>query len=132
MHAERRFCYGTLEVDCIDAPGFLLLQCRGEASLSYFLAAIDEAAAEARRTAATRVLFDVRAVQQFLSYSEHLQLGAALADKLRFMQRVASVVPIEKRSGASEKAAQRNNLNLRAFTDLTQAMQWVQEDQHAV
>lgn len=71
------------------------------------------------------VLIDLLDVQQALSFTEHLQLGVFIAERLGFLTRMATVVPAELRSGNSERAAQKSGLKLRTFTDLNEARAWM-------
>ena len=55
----------------------------------------------------------------------YLQLGAYVAQQLRALERVASIVPERYRTGTSEKAAQKAGLQLRTFTSLEEGLAWV-------
>lgn len=72
-----------------------------------------------------RALVDLLAVDPELTASEHLQLGSHVASALAQLERVATVVAAQYRSGASEKSAQQHGLNLRTFTDIHQAEAWL-------
>lgn len=106
--------------------GFLSVTGRGSATLADFHAAIEAIAATAREEAQSCVLIDLRAVQQSLAFSDHLMMGARIAERLAFARKVATVVPEQYRSGASEKAAQKTGLKLRAFTDRDEAQRWLE------
>jgi hypothetical protein len=71
---------------------------------------------------------DLRETQQELKFTEHLQLGARVAERLAFVDRVATIVPASSRSGSSEKAAQKTGLRLRTFTDFKEALAWLVSD----
>jgi hypothetical protein len=116
---------GRFVVRLTARDGYLLVESRGEADLEDFYLGIDYAAIVAMRDGHTRVLFDLRATKQSLPFSSHLLLGQQVARSFDFADRVASVVPQEYRTGSSEKAAQKSGLNLHAFVDLDEAVQWL-------
>jgi len=74
-----------------------------------------------------RVLVNLLEVEQALTFTDHLQLGVYIADKLGFLQKMATVVPAQYRSGNSERAAQKSGLKLRTFLSLTEARDWLDE-----
>ena len=105
--------------------GFLRATARGHATLADFFNAIDMAAEAVRRSHLRRVLFDLRETTQGLKFTEHLQLGARVAERLAFVERVATIVPAASRTGSSEKAAQKTGLDLRTFTEFKDALEWL-------
>jgi hypothetical protein len=107
---------------------YLAVEARGPATLAELCAYVDFAAALAHRTHRSRALLDLLQVEISLSFTEHLQLGSHAAERLKPLERVASVVPARYRTGSSEKAAQKNGLNLRTFTSLEEALAWLQAD----
>lgn len=108
---------------------FLLASARGPATLADFFEAIEQAADAARRGGQRKVLFDLRETRQTLKFTEHLQLGARVAERLDFVDRVATIVHIANRSGSSEKAAQKKGLRLRTFLDFKEALAWLVSDE---
>lgn len=108
---------------------FLLASARGPATLADFFVAIDRTAEAVRRGHYRRVLIDLRETQQNLKFTEHLALGARVAERLAFVERVATIVTQQSRSGSSEKAAQKTGLHLRTFTDFKEALAWVVDDE---
>jgi hypothetical protein len=107
---------------------YLLVKASGPANLAELCACIDFAAGLAQRTNQHRALLDLLQVEIALSFTEHLQLGSHAADKLRQLERVASVVPERFRTGSSEKAARKSGLHLRTFTALEEGVAWLQAD----
>jgi len=120
---------GAFEVVIEEHEKFLLATARGPATLADFFAAIDQIAQALRRGRQRRALVDLRQAQQALKFTEHLQLGARVADRLAFADRVATLVPASSRSGNSEKAAQKSGLRLRTFTDFKEALAWLVSDE---
>jgi hypothetical protein len=51
-----------------------------------------------------------------------------VARRLSHLQRVASVVPSQRRTGTSEKVANAQGIRLRVFVDEAQATAWLAED----
>ena len=115
----------AFEVAMEEHEGFLLASVRGPAALDDFFTAIEMVAEAMRRSHQRRLLIDLREARQELKFTEHLQLGSRIADRLAFVERVATIVPAANRTGSSEKAAQKTGLHLRAFTDFKEALAWV-------
>ena len=74
-----------------------------------------------------RALVNLLDVKQDLAFTDHLQLGVYIAEKLGSLRKMATVVPAEYRSGNSERAAQKSGLKLRTFLSLTEARDWLDE-----
>jgi hypothetical protein len=68
---------------------------------------------------------DLRQVQTPFSTQEQFQLGQQAAASLAHMRRVASIVPPERVTRVSERAAQRDGTNVRVFSDESEAMAWL-------
>jgi len=109
-----------------DQP-YLLAEVSGPAMLGDLCGAADLVATAARMKGHRRALIDMLGMQPQLSFTDHLQLGTYVAAALDDLERVATVVTEQVRSGASEKAAQRSGLDLRAFVDGEEARRWLQE-----
>lgn len=75
----------------------------------------------------THVLVNLLEVQQDMPFTDHIQLGVYIAEKLGFLQKMATVVPPQLRSGNSERAAQKSGLKLRTFLSLAEARDWLAE-----
>jgi hypothetical protein len=107
-----------------DQP-WLTAQVSGPATLADLCGAADLIATVARLKGYRRALIDMLAMQPHLSFTDHLQLGTYVAAALDDLERVATVVTEAVRSGASEKAAQKSGLGLRAFVDGEEARRWL-------
>jgi hypothetical protein len=107
---------------------YVLVEASGPANLAELCACMDFAAALAHRTNSSRALLNLLHVEIALSFTEHLQLGAHAAERLKALERVASVVPARYRTGSSEKAAQKSGLHLRTFTSLEEGLAWLASD----
>jgi len=106
---------------------YLLIEAAGPASLTDLCALADFVAALCQRSGERRALIDLQGVTLSLSFTEHLQLGAWVADKLARLDQVATVVQPAYRKGTSEKAAQKFGLHLRTFTAMDEAVAWLGE-----
>lgn len=72
-----------------------------------------------------RVLFDLRGVETPFTRPEHFRMGEEAAASLSHMEKIASLVPPERGTRVSERAAQRNGANVRVFDDEGQASAWL-------
>jgi|SRR5690349_9660901 hypothetical protein len=115
----------ALEVSVTREDELLLVKGNGSAALADLKGFADMIATICREEQRQFVLIDLLDVQQSLSFTEHLQLGVYIAERLGFLTRMATVVPAQLRSGNSERAAQKSGLKLRTFTDLAEARAWV-------
>jgi len=117
----------ALDVSVVREAGLLAVKGRGAATLPDLKGFADLIATICREEHRQFVLVDLLHVEQSLTFTEHLQLGVYIAERLGFLTRMATVVPVEARSGNSERAAQKSGLRLRTFTDMAQARAWLRE-----
>ena len=118
----------SLQVSVEREGTVLLVKGQGHAGLSDLKGFADMIATICRDEHLDRVLVDLLHVAQELTFTEHLQLGVYIADSLRFVSRMATVVPAQARSGNSERAAQKSGLQIRTFTDLGEAREWIAQE----
>lgn len=78
-----------------------------------------------------RVLVDLLAAEPTLSTEEHRQLGGHLATLWNGAQ-VAFVVPTSERVLVGEEAARANGANIRTFTNLHDAGDWLEGRENRV
>jgi hypothetical protein len=112
-------------------PGLLRLEVSGQATLADIIALIDSLAGETQRGGYTRALVNLRAVKEGLKFTDHYSVGEEVARKLGHLERLASVVPAERRTGTSEKVANAQGMRLRVFVDEATAMAWLESTQEA-
>jgi hypothetical protein len=105
---------------------FLIVEGSGPALLADLCGYMDLVGGIAGKRSYSRALLDLQGIDIHLSFTDHLTLGSHAADRLRNMERVASVVPERFRSGTSEKAAQKMGLQLRTFIDMDEGLAWLQ------
>ncbi len=104
---------------------YAVVRVEGEPSLGQFQSFIQLIAVESAGWSAKRVMFDLRGVRSLTSFTEHYAVGEEAARQLRHLHRIASVVPADRLTRASEKTAQASGLNLRVFTDEASAVAWL-------
>jgi hypothetical protein len=107
---------------------YLLVRGAGPALLTDLCGFMDLVATVADKAHYRRAVMDLLDVEIALTFTEHLQLGAHAAERLRNLERVASVVSVQNRKGTSEKAAQKMGLRLRTFTSLAEGLAWIGEE----
>jgi hypothetical protein len=118
----------ALDVSVTREESVLVVKGRGQAMLADLKGFADLIATICRDEQRHRVLVDLLSVSQSLTFTDHLQLGVYIAQRLNFLERMATVVPMHERSGNSERAAQKSGLKLRTFTDMAEARAWLRED----
>jgi hypothetical protein len=110
---------------------YLLVEGSGPALLTDLCGFMDLVATVAQKGHYRRAVLDLLDVEIALTFTEHLQLGTHAAERLRSLERVASIVSMQNRKGTSEKAAQKMGLRLRTFTSLAEGLQWIGEESTA-
>ena len=73
-----------------------------------------------------QVLVDLRGVVTPFDRAEQFRIGEEAAVSLSHMDRIASLVPPERVTRVSEKAARRTGTNVRVFDDERAAVRWLQ------
>lgn len=73
------------------------------------------------------VLVDLRKVETPFTLPEQFRIGIEAASSLSHLERIASLVPPERITRVSEKAARRNGTNVRVFCDEAAAVGWLRE-----
>lgn len=104
---------------------YSVVRVEGEPSLGQFLSFLQILGIETSGWPHRRVLFDLRGVRTLTSFTEHYAIGEEAARQFRHLHRLASVVPADRITRASEKTAQRSGLNLMVFTDEGAALAWL-------
>ena len=105
----------------------LVVVAQGRASLADFRAFVDTIATICTDEQRHRVLANLLEVDQDLAFTDHLQLGVYVAEKLGSIAKMATVVAPQYRSGNSERAAQKSGMKLRTFLSVTEARDWLDE-----
>lgn len=71
------------------------------------------------------LLVDLREVRTIFTPEEQFRIGLEAALSLAHLRKVASLVPPERITRISEKAARRNGTNVRVFGDEQAALAWL-------
>jgi hypothetical protein len=108
-----------------EADTHLWVRVRGSPTLQDLLSLVDEVAAVTRERGIGRVLFDLTFVEESPDEEGQAALGAHAARQLAHLERIASVVPPDKRTGRSERAARDAGADLSVFTDEREAVAWL-------
>lgn len=118
-------CRMSLDFTVEQRDGYASVRVAGEPTLGQFLSFLHLVAVESAAWEARRALFDLRGVRTLTSFTDHYAVGEEAARQLGHLQRIASLVPPERVTRASEKTAQQAGANLRVFTDEAEAVAWL-------
>lgn len=97
----------------------------GEPDLGEFLDFIAELANASASWPERRALVDLRSVRSLKTFTEHYAVGEAVARSMHHMERIASLVPADRITRASQKMAQQGGVNLMVFTSEGEAIAWL-------
>ena len=114
-----------LDFSCEQRDGYAVVRVQGDPSLDQFLAFIKAIGGQSASWPVRRALFDLRSVRTLTAFTEHYAVGAAAATHLPHMERIASVVPADRITRASEKTARGAGLELRVFVTEAEAIGWL-------
>lgn len=115
-----------LQLEFIDGiPGVLWVRATGTATLDDMFAMIDEVAARSARLGLKRVLVDQTGIQEEFKFTDHFSIGGSVVKAFATYEKAASIVRESRRSGTSEKVAQRQGVQLRVFISLVDARAWL-------
>ena len=105
--------------------GYSVVRVDGEPSLGQFLSFLHLIGVETAGWPVKRVLFDLRSVRTLTTFTEHYAVGEETARQLKHLHRIASVVPADRITRASEKTARQSGVDLIVFTEEGQAIDWL-------
>lgn len=106
---------------------YAVVRVEGDPSIDEFLRFVEELALESTSWPTQRVLVDMRSIRSLKTFTEHYAVGEAVARHMRHLHKVASVVPADRITRASEKTAQRSGFNLVVFINEGEAIDWLNE-----
>lgn len=104
---------------------YAVVRLDGAPSLGQFLSFLQLMGVETAGWPAKRVLFDLRGITTLTTFLEHFAIGEEVARQLRHLGRIASLVPPDRITRASEKTARQAGVNLVVFTDEADAIEWL-------
>jgi hypothetical protein len=116
----------SFDVAIDDKAHVMRVTVTGQPSLEELLSLIHLLGVESETWQEHRVLVDLRGVATPFSRPEQFRIGEEAAASLSHMERIASLVPPERVTRVSEKAARRNGTNVRVFDDEAAALAWLQ------
>jgi hypothetical protein len=105
--------------------GYSVVRVEGEPTLGQFLSVLQIIGVETSSWTVKRILFDLRGVRTLTTFTEHFAVGEEAARQLRHLHRIASVVPADRITRASEKTARQAGVNLMVFTEEAEAIAWL-------
>ena len=108
---------------------YTVVRVDGEPDLDSFIAFVQEVGMQSRDWGQRRLLVDLRSIRSLRAFTEHYAIGEAVGRHLGHLQRVASVVPGDRLTRASEKTAKRAGVNLTVFTSEGEAIAWLTSEQ---
>lgn len=117
----------SLEIKVEHREGYSVVRVDGEPTLGQFLSFLQLIGVETSGWAAKRVMFDLRGVRTLTTFTEHFAVGEEVARQLKHLHRIASVVPADRITRASEKTARQSGVNLMVFTDEAEAVAWLRD-----
>jgi hypothetical protein len=106
-------------------PRYIRVAVTGEPSIGQLLSLIHLLGVESETWEQDKVLVDLRAVSTEFTREDQFRIGEEAAASLSHMDRIASLVPAEKITRVSEKAARRNGVNVCVFHDEQAAVAWL-------
>ena len=119
----------SLAVTVLREGDLLVVVGQGRATLADLKGFADLVATVCTDEQRQRALVNLLEVDQDLAFTDHLQLGVYIADKLGFLRKMATVVPGQYRTGNSERAAQKSGLKIRTFLSLSEARDWLDDQE---
>jgi len=115
----------SLSVQIEHREGYAVVRVDGAPSLGQFLSFLQVMGVETAGFPSRRVLFDLRGVRTLTTSAEHCAVGEEAARQLSHLHRIASVVPPDRLTRASEGAARRSGAALSVFTEEGEAIRWL-------
>jgi hypothetical protein len=104
---------------------YAVVRLEGTPTLDEFLPVVQALGTQSRSWPTRKALVDLRGIRSLRAFTEHYAVGEAVARHWAHMRAVASVVPPDRLTRASEKVARQASLNLTVFTDEGEAMAWL-------
>ena len=99
----------------------------GAPTIGQLISLTELLAVDSRSWAQPLLLLDLRQVETRFAFTDQFRLGEAGARNLGHLRKLASVVPPDRITHVSEKAANHGGANVRVFTDEAEAVAWLQE-----
>ena len=119
----------AVQVQFEDGSAFLVARMSGEFSLQGMLAALERIAAESRSRAARRILVDISAVEGDIPDLDRFDIGRRGAEIFSHIERLGVLRdPRMRFTGFALDVAQNRGLDVHAFLERAEAVQWLTRD----
>ena len=110
------------------AAHYIRVTITGGPALGQMLSLIHLLGVESETWPEDKVLVDLRRVVTPFTEPEQFRIGLEAAASMSHLDRIASLVPPERVTRVSEKAARRNGVNVRVFGEERAAIAWLTAD----
>ena len=100
----------------------------GSPSIGQLLSLIHLLGVESETWDQTAALVDLRGVRTLFTEGDQFRIGEEAACSLNHLDRIASVVPADRITRISQRAARRTGTNVCVFDDEAQAVAWLLDD----
>jgi hypothetical protein len=105
-----------------------VVRVEGEPTLAEFIAFIQAVGRDSRTWPVDRALFDLRSVRTLKAFTEHYAIGEEVGRNFGHMDKMASIVPADRITRASQKTARQAGVKLTVFTSEGEAREWLLSD----
>ena len=117
----------TVTVHYTHGPNFSVVEVTALAFVEIAVPALHEIAERTRQQKDRKLLINLMDVVGTFGPDQQRELGLLAHRYLVHLEKVASLVPPDKLTRVSEAAAQSQGLQLRVFTQLTDAIDWLMQ-----
>jgi hypothetical protein len=115
----------TASLHFVQGPAFSVVEVTALAFLEHAEAALHEMAARTRQQGTRRLLINLIDVVGTFGPEQQHAIGLLAHRHLAHLEKVASLVPPEKLTRVSEAAARAQGMELRVFSQLSDAIGWL-------
>lgn len=106
-------------------PDIVRVKLAGSPSLGEFLEALTVLGNDSSRWVQDLVMIDLREVTPVYSFTDQFTIGEQVGRSLKHLRRFASVVPPDRLTRVSERAANHHGARVRVFDSEPQAIAWL-------
>ncbi len=122
---------GTMQIRIVRQKDFMGIEATGPLDLETLLEVIAKLGTLTRQSGDQRILFDLLHLGGQPHVAGQMQVGDQIGKCLVHVRRVASVVPPDRITHASENVARSYGVGMRVFSDREAAVAWLREDNTA-
>lgn len=117
-----------MRIRAVRTPRLLRLEASGAVDLDALLSTITSMAQPTREHGDRRVLVNLLQVEGELNTAGHMLLGQYVVQHWSHLEKLASVVPVDRITRVTEKVAQAQGVALRVFDSEAAALDWLFAD----